>query len=824
MQQMKVKVLKDKDGNIFTPKVSADSVYLSGSPVKLTERLEYIEGKLDEKLKTPAGGTVGQVIKKTSDGYAWGDDADSIYSGDKGITVDNKTITHTNAIAAGTASEGGTSRTLGFGGTFNIPSVTYDAQGHISGKGSVTLTMPSNPNTDTKVTSADNHYSPSSESASALNKDASSTTPATWGTTSLVTGVNISRDSKGHVTDLSLDSIRMPSNPDTTYTIAPGDNNGQIKVTPSVGGAYNVDLPGLKSAAYTESTDYAKLSHSHGIDNVKGLPQDLEGIHQSLESMQTSIDSKADNQTFVDSQKSLEDRIVAHTTNTANPHGVTAAQIGLSLSNGTITLGNDSITPLTANSTLNAGKVSGTLADSNIPDIDASKIKGKISVDQLPATALERCVVVADDAARFALTVSNVQVGDTVKVTGTNKMYMVVDSSKLSSEAGYEEYVTSTDWYAITGIPDTIDVSITGSAGSATMDSKGQIIKSTYIKDLSVKGQVITYTRGDNTTGTITTQDTTYNAFSKVAVGSTTIEADSGTDTLTLAAGNNITLTPDAANDKITISAKDTTYVAATSSTLGLVKSTPTGTTSGKDYAVEVKSDGTMKVNVPWTDNNTTYTFAAGSKAGTFTATPTVGDPQSVTITGFLPLTGGDISGVTKFTDTTDSTAPQNGAVVISGGLGVGKNIYADAVYNAVWNDLADCIPVDDACKVEPGYCYCFDGERYYKSTKYLDKGIIGINSDTYGINMGHKPGVNNQMDIAVAGFVLAYVDKEYEPGTPLTCTENGYLTEIKREDKIEYPERVVATYWKSEPKEYWGSSNSNRLVEVHGRKWVKVV
>ena len=166
----------------------------------------------------------------------------------------------------------------------------------------------------------------------------------------------------------------------------------------------------------------------------------------------------------------------------------------------------------------------------------------------------------------------------------------------------------------------------------------------------------------------------------------------------------------------------------------------------------------------------------------------------------------------------TDGTASLN---VAGGILAVDGIKSATGVYNAVWNDLADCIPVDDECKVEPGYCYCFDGEKYYKSSKYLDEGIIGIDSDTYGMNMGHKPGLN-QMDVAVAGFVLAYVDKEYKPGTPLTCTEDGYLTEIKKEDKIEYPERIVATYWKSEPADEWGSDS--RKVKVNGRKWVKVV
>ena len=171
---------------------------------------------------------------------------------------------------------------------------------------------------------------------------------------------------------------------------------------------------------------------------------------------------------------------------------------------------------------------------------------------------------------------------------------------------------------------------------------------------------------------------------------------------------------------------------------------------------------------------------------------------------------------------TVNSGSTSGALTVLTGGIYAKSGIKSDTgVYNAVWNDLADCIPVDDECKVEPGYCYCFDGEKYYKATKYLDEGIIGIDSDTYGMNMGRKPGLN-QMDVAVAGFVLAYVDKEYKPGTPLTCTENGYLTEIKKEDKIEYPERIVATYWKSEPADEWGSDS--RRVKVNGRKWVKVV
>ena len=66
-----------------------------------------------------------------------------------GVT-DKITIAHSNSITAGTA-KGDDNKTLTFGGTFTIPTVTYDGQGHITGKGTTTMTMPANPNTDTKV-------------------------------------------------------------------------------------------------------------------------------------------------------------------------------------------------------------------------------------------------------------------------------------------------------------------------------------------------------------------------------------------------------------------------------------------------------------------------------------------------------------------------------------------------------------------------------------------------------------------------------------------------------------------------------------------------
>ena len=85
--------------------------------------------------------------------------------------------------------------------------------------------------TDEKVTSAANHYAPVADSAAELSADAAgATAAATWNSTQLVTGVNIQRDAKGHVTGVTLDSVKMPANPNT-------DTNQTVKVGTTTFGA-----------------------------------------------------------------------------------------------------------------------------------------------------------------------------------------------------------------------------------------------------------------------------------------------------------------------------------------------------------------------------------------------------------------------------------------------------------------------------------------------------------------------------------------------------------------------------------------------------------
>lgn len=96
--------------------------------------------------------------------------------------------------------------------------------------------------------------------------------------------------------------------------------------------------------------------------------------------------------------------------------------------------------------------------NADIESVSADKITGVIGIDHLPQGALDRLIKVADDEERFKLTTETVQLGDTVKVVSTGKMYYVIDESALSSEDGYEPYTadsaTSVPWSGITGKPD----------------------------------------------------------------------------------------------------------------------------------------------------------------------------------------------------------------------------------------------------------------------------------------------------------------------------------------------------------------------------------
>ena len=319
--------------------------------------------------------------------------------------------------------------------------------------------------------------------------------------------------------------------------------------------------------------------------------------------------------------------------------------------------GGSNPTTLSGYGITDAAAKSHTHTASQITDsIPASKISGVLSIDNIPKSAIERVVPVTDDTARLKLTTSDVQNGDVVKVTATGKMYFVVDETKLTSEDGYMIFTAgsaaSVPWSGVTGKPSSMPASdvyawakastkpsysksevglgnvdntadsaksvkyatSAGSAGSstkATQDSAGQQINTTYIKGLSVNGKTITYTRGDNTTGTITTQDTntTYSVFAKA--------------TADAAGGTGLVPAP-AKGQQGQYLRGDGTWATPTNTTYGVFKGA-TGSAAGGTGLVPAPGTGNtgqyLRGDGSWaTPPNTTYADATTSAHGLMTA------------------------------------------------------------------------------------------------------------------------------------------------------------------------------------------------------------
>lgn len=256
-----------------------------------------------------------------------------------------------------------------------------------------------------------------------------------------------------------------------------------------------------------------------------------------------------------------------------------------------------------------------------LANFDASKItSGTINIDRLPKAALERMVVVADDTARFKLTTATAQVGDTVKVTATNKMYLVKDDSKLNTEDGYEPYTaslaSSVPWSGVTGKPSTFAPPTSSAAVLGGIKVGYTTSGKNYKVQVDSSGNAFVNVpwTDNNTTYNQATADT----LGLVKIGYTT-------------SGKNYAVVLDG-NGKMYVNVpwtdNNTTYAQATSDKLGLVKIGYSAT--GKNYPVVLDGSGKMYVNVPWTDTNTTYsnmgaaTSSAAGKAGLVPA-PAVG-------------------------------------------------------------------------------------------------------------------------------------------------------------------------------------------------------
>ena len=155
-----------------------------------------------------------------------------------------------------------------------------------------------------------------------------------------------------------------------------------------------------------------------------------------------------------------------------------------------------------------------------------------------------------------SLSKANLQEGEIAFATDTKALYV----------SNVTEPINKNTTYSISKSGSTI--TLTGSDGSTSTVSDSN---TTYSAATTAKDGLMSVADKTKLNGIATGAEVNQNAFSNILIGSTTIAADTETDTLKLVAGSNITLTSDATNDQITIAATNTTYSDATTSASGLM-------------------------------------------------------------------------------------------------------------------------------------------------------------------------------------------------------------------------------------------------------------
>lgn len=277
--------------------------------------------------------------------------------------------------------------------------------------------------------------------------------------------------------------------------------------------------------------------------------------------MVTSVDGKGlSTNDFTNEYKSKVDNtstnLSSHVANTSNPHSVTASQVGL----GNVT-NNKQVKGLSSGTT--AGHVVTWGADGYSVQDSGFTLKKSVPAD----------AVFTDTV----YTHPTITAGETTP-TGTlthGGTFSALSAITVNNNGHVTGYATKTFT-----LP---------SETSLSLETSGS---GNVITGVSVSGHKVTVTKG-NVSGADHTHSEyeNQNAFSKVLVGTVLVAADSATDTLTLAAGSNVALTPDATNDKITISATDTVYThpTYTAKSSGLYKVTvdSTGHVSGTTAVVQ---------------------------------------------------------------------------------------------------------------------------------------------------------------------------------------------------------------------------------------------
>lgn len=239
------------------------------------------------------------------------------------------------------------------------------------------------------------------------------------------------------------------------------------------------------------------------------------------------------------------------------------------------------------------------------------------------------------DMLRYKRDGSTIEIEPSTILTDSN--YATKIGAAATNKAGL---MSSSDKTKLDGIATGANKTVVDSALSSTSANpvENKVIKAALDKKAgldtatSAANGLMSSTDKSKLDGIAAGAEVNQNAYSKITVGTTEIAATSKTDNITIVAGNNVTLTPDASNKKYTISAKDTTYPTATTTTDGLMSKEDKAKLNGiseeaNKYELPIASDavlGGIKVgtnlsidaNGVLSATDTTYDNATTTEAG----------------------------------------------------------------------------------------------------------------------------------------------------------------------------------------------------------------
>ena len=380
------------------------------------------------------------------------------------------------------------------------------------------------------------------------------------------------------------------------------------------------DPTGSAASALTDSKSYTDTKIANLIN---GAPTTLDTLGEIAAAMEENQDVVEALDAAMGTKASTSD-LISHTDNKSNPHGVTAAQVGADVSGSAASAlasaksyTNTQMSELVGDkkvseqiSTAIADKAN-SIHDHEIDDVNGltEVLSGKQVIGDYATKAEAKSYADAKDSAitaaqstadKAVVANSSITGGTHTKITYDSKGLVTGGTSLSASDiptlaiskvsglqsaldAKQDNLVFNTTYNASTNKVATMsDVkavsNLVGDTKVSEQINSAIVNKSdtghTHDNRYYTESEVDTKLSGKSDSGHTHSAYVNQNAFSNVVVGSTTIAADSATDTLTMTAGDNITLTPDATNDKITIAAKDTTYSAATTSAAGLMSAT----------------------------------------------------------------------------------------------------------------------------------------------------------------------------------------------------------------------------------------------------------